>query len=133
VWEEVQVDGNGREKSERILDLVACMQLSAAGVWAQQPATKAPTEARSASDCVQFPEMQKQLDWEARRPKDWAELDHYRAANAALAPAKDEVRVVFMGDSITGMWQLSKSGVFFLGKPYVWTGALADRPRRRWY
>ncbi len=47
--------------------------------------------------------MQKQLDWEARRPKDWAELDHYRAANAELAPAKDEARVVFMGDSITGM------------------------------
>lgn len=95
------------------------MQLSAAGVWAQQPATKAPTEARSASDCVQFPEMQKQLDWEARRLKDWAELDRYHAANAALAPAKDEVRVVFMGDSITGMWQLPKSGVFFLGKPYM--------------
>jgi hypothetical protein len=76
--------------------------------------------------------MQKQLDWEARRLKDWAELDHYRAANAALAPAKDEARVVFMGDSITGMWQLPKSGVFSRGS-HMWTGALADRTRRRWY
>ena len=102
------------EKREKDLGLVACMQLSAEGAWAQQPATKAPTEARPASDCVQ-----KQLAFEARRLNDWAELDHYRAANAALAPAKDEARVVFMGDSITDMWELPKSGGFFPGKPYV--------------
>ena len=102
---------------KRMLGLVACMQLSVAGVWAQQPATRAPTEARPASDCAQLPEMQKQLDGDARRLKDWAELDHYRAANAALAPAaKDEARVVFMGDSITDMWQLPKSGGFFPGE-----------------
>jgi hypothetical protein len=93
------------------------MQLSAAGAWAQQPATNAPIEARPASDCAQLPEMQKQLDRDARRLKDWAELDRYRAANAALAaPAKDEARVVFMGDSITDMWQLPASGGFFPGK-----------------
>ena len=105
---------------KRIVGLVACMQLSAAGAWAQQPATNAPIEARPASDCAQLPEMQKQLDRDARRLKDWAELDRYRASNAALAaPAKDEARVVFMGDSITDMWQLPTSGGFFPGKPYV--------------
>jgi lysophospholipase L1-like esterase len=110
----------GERKVKRILGLLACMQLSAAGAWAQRPATRASTEARPASDCAQLPEMQKQLDWDARRLKDWAELDHYRAANATLAPAaKDEARVVFMGDSITDMWQLPKSGGFFPGKPYV--------------
>jgi lysophospholipase L1-like esterase len=100
--------------------LVAWMLLSGAAAWGQQAATSAQPETKAASDCAQLPEMQKQLDWDARRLKDWAELDRYRAANAALAaPAKDEARVVFMGDSITDMWQLPKSGGFFPGKPYI--------------
>jgi lysophospholipase L1-like esterase len=96
------------------------MLLSGTAAWGQQSTTSGQPEAKTASDCAQLPEMQKQLDWDARRLNDWAELDRYRAANAALAaPAKDEARVVFMGDSITDMWQLPKSGGFFPGKPYV--------------
>ena len=91
---------------KRILGLLACVRLSAAGAWAQPPATNPPTEARPASDGAQLPEIQKQLDWDVRRLKDWAELGRYRAANAALAPATDAARVVFMGDLITDMWQL---------------------------
>jgi len=50
---------------------------------------------------------------------DWPELGRYRNEDAALpAPAKDEPRVVFMGDSITDIWG-RKQGVFFPGKPYV--------------
>jgi lysophospholipase L1-like esterase len=105
---------------KRIFVLLACMLLSGAAARGQQATTSAQQEAKPASDCAQLPEMQKQLDWDARRLKDWAELDRYRAANATVAPpAKDEARVVFMGDSITDMWQLPKSGGFFSGKPYV--------------
>ena len=107
-------------KVKRTSVLVAWMLLSGAAAWGQQATTSGQPETKAASDCAQMPEMQKQLDWDARRLKDWAELDRYRAANAALAaPAKDEARVVFMGDSITDMWQLPKSGGFFPGKAYV--------------
>jgi hypothetical protein len=48
---------------------------------------------------------------------DFAELGHYRAANAQLAPpAAGESRVVFFGDSITEAWPLHRD---FPGKPYV--------------
>jgi lysophospholipase L1-like esterase len=110
----------GEMKVKTMFVLVACVLLSGATVRAQQGATITAPEAKPASDCAQLPEMQKQLDWDARRLKDWAELDRYRAANATLAPAaKEEARVVFMGDSVTDMWQLPKSGGFFPGRPYV--------------
>jgi lysophospholipase L1-like esterase len=52
--------------------------------------------------------------------KDWPALARYREANAATtAPARDERRVVFMGDSITDGWQNPKYGGFFPGKPYI--------------
>ena len=48
---------------------------------------------------------------------DFAELGHYRAANARLPPpAAGENRVVFFGDSITKAWPLERA---FPGKPYV--------------
>jgi lysophospholipase L1-like esterase len=51
---------------------------------------------------------------------DWANLAHYREANASVAPfAAGESRVVFMGDSITDMWIQPQFGGFFPGKPYV--------------
>src|ERR1044072_6898399 len=52
--------------------------------------------------------------------KDWAMLKRYQEANAKLAPpAKGETRVVFMGDSITDLWDNEGFGGFFPGKPYV--------------
>jgi lysophospholipase L1-like esterase len=49
--------------------------------------------------------------------QDWPNLGRYRAANQELcAPRPGEQRVVFMGDSITDMWQLSQ---YFPGKPYA--------------
>ena len=54
------------------------------------------------------------------RLKDWPQLGRYRDANSKLSPAaKNEARVVFMGDSITDSWQNPKFGGFFPGKPYV--------------
>jgi lysophospholipase L1-like esterase len=48
---------------------------------------------------------------------DFAELGHYRAANARLPPpAAGENRVVFFGDSITKAWPLDRA---FPGKPFV--------------
>lgn len=54
--------------------------------------------------------------------QDWPNLARYRAANAALgAPAADEQRVVFMGNSITEGWAplFAKQ---FPGKPYIGRG-----------
>ncbi len=54
------------------------------------------------------------------RLRDWAELGRYRDANRALPPpATAEARVVWMGDSITDLWQQPRYGSFFPGKPYV--------------
>ncbi len=65
------------------------------------------------------PYQKSQLD---RTLNDWAFLAKYKAANAALgAPAPNENRVVFMGDSITEGWgeKNPDRGEFFPGKPYV--------------
>jgi lysophospholipase L1-like esterase len=51
------------------------------------------------------------------RLQDWAALARYRDANAGVtSPAKDEKRVVFMGDSITDFWKLAS---YFPSKPYI--------------
>jgi lysophospholipase L1-like esterase len=48
------------------------------------------------------------------RLKDWPNLGRYREANTKIMPpAKDENRVVFMGDSITDVWK------YFPGQPYI--------------
>lgn len=52
--------------------------------------------------------------------QDWPALGRYREENAKVAPpAKDERRVVFMGDSITDGWDSPGSGGFFPGQPYI--------------
>ncbi|HKE57384.1 MAG TPA: SGNH/GDSL hydrolase family protein [Pyrinomonadaceae bacterium] len=54
------------------------------------------------------------------RLKDWPNLGRYHEENTKLAaPAKNEERVVFMGDSITDGWHNPNSGGFFPGKPYA--------------
>lgn len=61
--------------------------------------------------------MKQRLDQAQKRLMDWPQLDRYREANSKLAPpAKDENRVVFMGDSITDGWKLNE---YFPDKPYV--------------
>jgi lysophospholipase L1-like esterase len=48
---------------------------------------------------------------------DWPALSRYRDANSTVQPpAKDEARVVFMGDSITDGWKLAN---YFPSKPYI--------------
>lgn len=54
------------------------------------------------------------------RLKDWPALARYKDDNAKVTPpAKNEQRVVFMGDSITDGWDAPNNGGFFPGKPYI--------------
>ena len=54
------------------------------------------------------------------RLMDWPALGRYRNDNGKITtPAKNEKRVVFMGDSITDSWDEPRFGGFFPGKPYV--------------
>jgi lysophospholipase L1-like esterase len=56
--------------------------------------------------------------------QDWPNLSRYRQNDAALpAPKPTEQRVVFMGDSITDAWDLTR---YFPGKPYVNRGISAQ-------
>ena len=55
--------------------------------------------------------------------KDWPNLARYREANVKIpAPAKNEKRVVFMGDSITDIWAKPQMAPFFPGKHYIGRG-----------
>ena len=69
---------------------------------------------------------QAQKAHEEQMRNDWADLEKYRSADAALpAPAPNEDRVVFMGDSITEIWgkrlnpAMPEPAPFFPGEPYV--------------
>src|SRR5215213_7617771 len=74
-------------------------------------------QATAGSDCA---EMKTRLDRAETRLKDWPALARYREDNEkSPAPAKNELRVVFMGDSITDSWDDPKYGGFFPGKPYI--------------
>ncbi|NRF41441.1 SGNH/GDSL hydrolase family protein [Pedobacter foliorum] len=54
--------------------------------------------------------------------QDWANLKRYQEENAKLsAPAKNESRVVFMGNSITEGWK-NNHPEFFTVKPYICRG-----------
>lgn len=88
----------------KTLSIVVALNLLAA---AQTP-TPLPLDA--GAEKQRADRLQARLD-------DFANFARYRDANAKLAPpAKDEDRVVFMGDSITDSWKLNE---YFPGKPYI--------------
>ena len=65
-------------------------------------------------------ELKTRLDRAESRLRDWPALGRYGEDNKKIAaPAKNEQRVVFMGDSITDSWDDPAFGGFFPGKPYV--------------
>ena len=100
--------------------LVLLLVLNTGSVHAQDQ-TNAPT--KPADDCPELAETKAKLEATAKRLTDWPDLAHYREENAkALDPAKNENRVVFMGDSITDMWVQPRFGGFFPGKPYLGRG-----------
>lgn len=56
------------------------------------------------------------------KAQDWANLKRYQDENAKLgAPASNENRVVFMGNSITEGWKNNRPE-FFFGRPYICRG-----------
>jgi lysophospholipase L1-like esterase len=74
----------------------------------------------AASSAAQEPacaEEKARADRAEQRLRDWPFLQRYRELNSKVAaPARDEKRVVFMGDSITDGWKLAD---YFAGKPYI--------------
>jgi len=92
--------------------LVAAVALTA--LSAQNPAPP------PATDCQETATAINRLLGNDARLRDWPQLNRYRQANETLAPPKaGEPRVVFMGDSITDIWQQDRFGFFVAGKPYV--------------
>ena len=86
------------------------------------PSAQAPEPGRAFWEQLN-PYQKSQIE---RMYTDWGFLAKYRDADQALpAPAPGEVRVVFMGDSITEGWGMKATatsparGEFFPGKPYV--------------
>ena len=96
----------------RCFTLVSLLLALAATAFAQQPAGQQPAPAPGSPEA-----LQRQIDQMQRRLQDWANLARYRDKNAEVQPlAKDEPRVVFLGDSITDGWKLAE---YFPGKPYI--------------
>src|SRR6185437_1636261 len=77
----------------------------------------AQATAQSADPCG---ELKTRADRAETRLKDWPALGRYHDDNTKVGlPAKDQQRVVFMGDSITDGWDAPNMGGFFPGKPYL--------------
>ena len=82
------------------------------------PETKAPTPTQSAPAAMPAPAAQNASAYDARL--DWPWLGRFKDADLALArPARNEKRVVFMGDSITQLWKIEGPNGYFHGKPYI--------------
>ncbi|HZE73208.1 MAG TPA: SGNH/GDSL hydrolase family protein [Pyrinomonadaceae bacterium] len=76
-----------------------------------------PTPTPSPATCD---DVRAQLERDEARLKDWPALARYHDDNSRQPPrAKNEKRVVFMGDSITDSWDNPNNGGFFPGKPYI--------------
>jgi lysophospholipase L1-like esterase len=96
--------------------LVVALLLSAVICMAQSPQSSPPPVEES-TECTQAKSTVTRLE---TRLADWPALRRYREDNVKVsAPAKNEKRVVFIGDSITDSWDDPRYGGFFPGKPYV--------------
>jgi lysophospholipase L1-like esterase len=103
----------------RIRTAVLVLPVLSIALGAQQPAPAAP----GAPTCTEMAAALTALMRNDVRLRDWPALARYRGANRELAaPAANEARVVFMGDSITDAWPQPRYGDFFTGKPYVGRG-----------
>jgi lysophospholipase L1-like esterase len=101
--------------------IVAALTLTA--LSAQNPPPPAGTQnspVTAASDCQETAAAIQRVLSNDMRLKDWPALSRYRQANETLPPPKaGDARVVFMGDSITDIWQQDRFGFFVPSKPYV--------------
>ncbi len=93
--------------------IIICTLVASAAIASAQPTTPTPSPI---DPCVAVTERAARAEVKL---KDWPAIARYSDANAkTAAPARNEDRVVFMGDSITDSWQSPKYGGFFPGKPY---------------
>ena len=93
---------------------LSCTLLACAAIASAQTPTPSPGPIDPCAD------IKAQAARSDARLKDWPALARYRETNPTISvPAKDQDRVVFMGDSITDSWQNPKYGGFFPGKPYI--------------
>jgi lysophospholipase L1-like esterase len=108
-------------KTKLMRRLVAAIFFVAGATGAQVPTVTQSNAPSSASpDCADLPVLNERLERANKILHDWPNLARYAEANATLAaPTKFELRVVFMGDSITDAWISPEFGGFFPGKPYV--------------
>lgn len=96
--------------------LVVLIGLGITGSSQTQTGSGSP---QTTHDCPELARALSALMRQDSRLRDWADLGRYREANRTLSlPSASEDRVVFMGDSITDLWQQPRYG-FFPGKPYV--------------
>ena len=105
-----------------LLSRMAVALFLTAGVTGAQVPTGTQSNAPSSAspDCADLPVLNERLERANKILHDWPNLARYAEANATLAaPTKFELRVVFMGDSITDAWISPEFGGFFPGKPYV--------------
>jgi lysophospholipase L1-like esterase len=94
--------------------IIVCILVASVAIASAQPATPTPSPD---DPCAEVTARATRAE---TRLKDWPALARYREANTkTTAPAKNEDRVVFMGDSITDSWDDPKYGGFFPGKPYI--------------
>src|SRR5260370_5548114 len=103
--------------SRRVRYTIVAGLLVAATAHAQAPAN---TPSSASPDCGDVPSLDAKLERTDKILHDWPNFARYAEANAAVpAPAKFDLRVVFMGDSITDAWVSPEYGGFFPGKPYI--------------
>jgi lysophospholipase L1-like esterase len=92
--------------------------LAAAALAAQSPAQVSPQTADAS--CPEVTTALRDIMRNDVRLRDWPQLARYREMNHSVAaPSAGESRVVFMGDSITDLWQQPRFGGFFPGKGYI--------------
>jgi lysophospholipase L1-like esterase len=106
----------------KLLRRTAVALFLATGAASAQAPSSVPSTAPNGApaDCAELPVLTEKLGRADKILHDWPNLARYAEANAALAAApKFELRVVFMGDSITDAWVSPEYGGFFPGKPYV--------------
>ena len=91
------------EKFGRSVCLAAIAFVSVAGAAAAQNPSSAPASA--SPDSADLPALAAKLERSEKVLRDWPNLARYAEANAGVsAPTKFDLRVVFMGDSITDAW-----------------------------
>src|SRR5712671_5656732 len=119
-------------KTKLMRRLVAAIFFVAGATGAQVPiGTHSNAPSNTSPDCADLPVLNERLERANKILHDWPNLARYAEANATLAaPAKFELRVVFMGDSITDAWVSPEFGGFFPGKPYVDRGISGQTTRQ---